>query len=234
MTSGRAILLGALLVMASISAVGSQTPGGSAAPPTGLIVGRVVEVGSNKPISGVVVTMADPSGAGAAPRAAAPRQVLTDAQGRFVFRLLPKGSYTLTATIGSNGFTPNGFIVTGLGFQIGAYLNGGYGQRRPGGPLQTIDLADGQRIGDAVIGLWKGASISGVVRDEVGEPLVGLVVGAVRVASDGRLLTGPTKKTDDRGMYHIGTLTPGTYLVFVNRRRCSCPPSGSTLPWRET
>ena len=215
------VVLAAFLAMASITGLRSQTPSSTTTSPAGLILGRVVEVGSTKPIPGVVVTMADPAaGPGSASR---PRQVLTNAQGRFVFRQVPKGSYTLTATIGGNGFTPNGFIVSGQGFQIGAYLNGGFGQRRPGGPLQTIDLADGQRLGDVEIGLWKGASISGTVRDETGEPLIGVVVGAVRVTSDGRLLTGPTKKTDDRGMYHIGTLVPGAYLVFVPQTQALVP-----------
>ena len=119
------------------------------------------------------------------------------------------------ATIGGNGYSPSGFIVTGRGHQIGAYLDGGYGQRRPNGPFQTIDLADGERIGDAVIRLWKGGAITGRVLDEAGEPLVDVAVAAVRRSGDGRLLTGPTARTDDRGVYRLATLTPGSYLVVV-------------------
>jgi hypothetical protein len=151
--------------------------------------------------------------------------MLTDAQGRFVFRNLPKGTYSLAATIGGNGYSPSGFIVTGMGHQVGAYLNGGYGQRRPGGPMQTIDLADGERVGDAVIRLWKGGAITGRILDEAGEPLVDMSVAAVQRSSDGRLLNGPTARTDDRGIYRLATLVPGTYLVVVPQTQLLMPSS---------
>ena len=151
--------------------------------------------------------------------------MLTDAQGRFVFRNLPKGTYSLMATIGGSGYSPSGFIVTGLGHQIGAYLDGSYGQRRPGGPSQSIDLAEGERIGDAVIRLWKGGAISGRVFDEAGEPLVDVAVAAVQRGADGRLYTGPTDRTDDRGAYRIATLKPGSYLVVVPQTQLLMPLS---------
>ena len=62
---------------------------------TGLIVGQVVDATSNKPLNGVVVrpfrwptleVSADPS----VPSSV---QVMTGADGRFVFRDLPKGSF---------------------------------------------------------------------------------------------------------------------------------------------
>jgi hypothetical protein len=68
---------------------------------------------------------------------------LTDVEGRFVFRGLAAGTYRLATSVGGNSYSPNGFIVTGIGFPIGGYLNGGFGQRRPHGPLQPIDLAEG-------------------------------------------------------------------------------------------
>ena len=154
-----------------------------------------------------------------------PQAILTDAQGRFVFRQLPKATYSLVATVGGSGYSPSGFIVTGRGHQIGAYLDGGYGQRRPNGPFQTIDLADGERIGDAVIRLWKGGAITGRVLDEAGEPLVDVAVAAVQRSSDGRLLTGPTTRTDDRGVYRLATLIPGSHLVVVPQTQLLMPSS---------
>ena len=188
-------------------------------PAAGLIMGRVVDADAGTPLSGVIVMAlgGDPvPGARAA-------VVVTDPQGRFVFRSLPQASYTLTATVGGNGYSPNGFIVTGMGHQIGAYLAGGYGQRRPNGPLGAIALGAGERIGDAEIRLWKGGAINGRVFDEAGEPLVDLVVSAVRRSSDGRLLTGPTTKTDDRGAYRLGTLTPGEYVIVVPQTQLLMP-----------
>jgi hypothetical protein len=192
---------------------------------TGLILGRVVDADAGRPVSAVVVTAVASADPFTIPPAGRPQSMLTDAQGRFVFRNLPKATYSLIATTGGNGYSPSGFIVTGRGHQIGAYLDGGYGQRRPNGPLQTIDLADGERIGDAVIRLWKGGAITGRVLDEAGEALVDVVVAAVQRSGDGRLLTGPTARTDDRGVYRLATLTPGSYLVVVPQTQLLMPSS---------
>ena len=142
-----------------------------------------------------------------------------------MFRGLLKGSYAITVTTGGSGFSPSGFILSSSGHPIAPYLSGGYGQRRPGGPLQTIDLAEGERIGDAVIRLWKGGAVNGTIYDEAAEPLVGVVVSAVRRSTDGRLLTGPTTSTDDRGKYHLGTLVPGEYLIVVPQTSVLMPSS---------
>src|SRR5688572_6464249 len=115
--------LAAVVVLLSIGVAGLAGRQSQATPGTGFILGRVVDATTGAPVSGVVVTASGH-----------PQSMLTDAQGRFVFRNLPKGTYSLTATIGGRGFSPSGFLVTGMGHQIGAYLDGSYGQRRPGGP----------------------------------------------------------------------------------------------------
>jgi len=182
----------------------------------GMIVGRVIDAASGAPLSGVAVSTTTRAGQ---------QTVVTDAQGRFLLVALPKGTYTVTATTGGNGFSPSGFIVSGFGHQIGPYLNGGYGQRRPRGPLAPIDLGEGERVSDAVIRLWKGGAINGRVVDEAGEPLVDVVVAAVARTSDGRLLNGPTTRTDDRGIYRVGTLAPGEYVVVVPQTQFVLPAS---------
>jgi carboxypeptidase family protein len=217
--------LAALFVGAGfVVSIGAQSPAtpqrGAASAPAGIIVGRVVDATANTPIANVIVAL---SGA-PLPRAVS---VLTDAQGRFLFRSVPKGAFMLRATIGGNGYGPSGFMVTGGSPQIGPYLNGGFGQRRPGGLLQYIDIDDGARIGDVVINLWKGASIDGTVVDEAGEPLVNVVVAAARRSTDGRLLTGPSTRTDDRGAYHFGTLIPGDYVVLVPQMQAAMPAATS-------
>jgi hypothetical protein len=198
-------------------------------PGTALVIGRVLEAGSDRPIAGVIVTLA-PAASGATTNAlpASPLRAMTDARGRFVLRDIDAGRYQLTAAVGGNGFSPSGFLITGAGHQIGAYLNGGYGQRHPGGPLAPLEIAAGQIIADAAIHLWKGAAIEGTVVDEAGEPIVGLFVAAVRRSSDGRLSTGPSTHTDDRGWYRLGTLLPGEYLVVVPQKQNAFPAATVT------
>lgn len=194
----------------------------------GVILGKVVDAVTKAPLPGVLVEVGPSPGNPPASSAPAVRlRALTDAQGRFVFRLLPPGRYAIAASTGSNGFEQSGFLVTGMGHLIAPYLNGGFGQRRPNGPLQDLNLEQGAVVSGAVISLWKGASIDGTVVDEANEPLVGIIVAAVRRTSDGVMTTGPTTRTDDRGMYHISALAPGDYVVVVPQMQVLLPVSAS-------
>jgi hypothetical protein len=100
-----------VLATASIAALSAaQQTGGQTGPAgTGLILGRVVDAGSGQPISGVLLSLGGGGAPGPSPAGIAWR-LLTDAQGRFVFRNLPKGAYTILATVGGNGFSPSGFL----------------------------------------------------------------------------------------------------------------------------
>ena len=193
--------------------------------PSAAILGRVVDARSGQPLPGISVGLAAtapllPGVAGARFTAVT---ATTDEKGRFLFRGVPAGTYLLTARVGSNGYTPNGFIVSGTGFLIGPYLDSGYGQTRPNGGPQPITIKDGEQLPDAVIRMWKAAVVSGRVFDEVGEPLVRQVVGIVPVTSAGSLLNGPTMRTDDQGAFRFSGLAPGQYVVFVPQTQVSVP-----------
>jgi hypothetical protein len=142
----------------------------------------------------------------------APRQVMTDAQGRFLFRELAKGRYTFKAT-------------------APGYLAGGFGQARPTGGQQAVELtSDNEKVGDLTLRMWKGATISGSVVDEGGEPVIGLSVRAIRrtvSAGRPRLAFGTTGTTDDRGIYRIPNLTPGDYFVGVIATYSTMPAATS-------
>ena len=214
-----------MLVLAMAVAISAQQPQQAQPPPTGLVLGRVVDAQTSQPLAGVFVALnGGPPQTPNAPRVA-PVRTVTDAQGRFLFRSVSSGLYVVTAGVGSNGYTPNGFIVTGLGFLIGGYLEGGYGQRRPNGPYALLDVKGGDAAGDVVIKLWKAAVVTGRVLDEAGEPLVNQVVGIVPFNTDGRLLNGPTMRTNDLGEYRFSGLAPGNYVVYVPQTQVSVPVS---------
>jgi hypothetical protein len=135
------------------------------------------------------------------------RRVLTTASGRFVFFDLPKGSYSIAAT-------------------KGGYLQGAPGRMRPGGPSQFLELADGERVGNIRITLWRQGSISGTLYDDAGEPLTGVPIWSlIRSYSTGRAkwLDGPSATTDDRGLYRLVNLSPGEYALCVVAAQSTMP-----------
>lgn len=198
-----ACLASALTLTAGLAA--QQSP----APRTGLIVGQVVDAVSGKPMSGAIVTIG-----GLAPAARLdgqpppqPPRILTGSDGRFIFRDLPRGSFNITAT-------------------KGGHAEGAYGRRRPEGPSQQVTLGEGERVGDVIVRLWKFGAITGTVVDEAGEPLVTAQVRAFRrsVATGRTRFVGASNGvTDDRGMYRLGNLIPGEYVVVSSSRQVAVP-----------
>jgi hypothetical protein len=178
----------------------------AAVPGTGAISGVVVDGATGLPLAGAYVqlTSTDQSASAFVFR---PRQT-TDSRGRYVFTHLPASqTYVLSAS------RPG-------------YLDGGY-KRLPGTTSPTrIGLAEGQWFSTGDIALWKPASISGVVRDERGEPLVGTpvrVLMRVRLAGVDQWAAGPAVATDDTGAYRISGLQPGAYVVHVPNIQVTLP-----------
>jgi hypothetical protein len=157
----------------------------------GLILGQVVDGGTNRPVPGALVTLGLPG--------SRPIRALADAQGRFVFRDLPKGRFNLTTT------KPG-------------YVDGAYGRMRPSGPTLPYDLGDGEKASGVTMAVWRYAAITGTVQDELGEPVVGTSVRVLRrqiIGGKWQFTPGAQDQTDDRGIYRIGTLEPGEYAVAV-------------------
>jgi Carboxypeptidase regulatory-like domain len=134
------------------------------------------------------------------------RLATTDAQGRFEFRELLAGRYTLTASKG--GFVP---------------LQ--YGQRRPSESGTPLEIGDSQVMDKVVIGLPRGSVISGRVFDEFGEPVANAAVIAMRYgysAGMRRFLPASGQNardtTDDQGQFRLFGLPPGEYIVSANFR----------------
>ena len=167
------------------------------APPTGtgMIAGRVLDADSGQGIPGTFINLnlMRPGGAAAGLSQVRLTPVLTDSQGRFVYTNLPQGQYLATL-------------------------------ERPGYSLQTfartLDLAAGAHITDFNFRLTKLNSVLGTVRDDGGDPVVGIdVIAFRRSVTSGRpaVLTAAARgRTDDRGQYQINRLPAGQYFV------CAC------------
>ena len=202
---------------------GSPQPTASPVPlvATGLIVGRVIDPVSGRPVSGVTVTLnggpprvAPPMPAPSQPPGARPPnfppqppRVITDGEGRFAFRNLTRGTFTISAS-------------------KSGYSGGAYGRTRPDGPSRSLVLDDNERVSDAVIRVFKLASINGRITDEAGEPIVAAQVRVYRrVLVSGKRLFRETGsvQTDDRGIYRVANLTAGDYVV-------AAPLSSITAP----
>ncbi|HKW01682.1 MAG TPA: carboxypeptidase-like regulatory domain-containing protein [Vicinamibacterales bacterium] len=199
----RVLLVSALALCGTADArARQQAPGPRPNPPpaTALIMGRVVDGTSERPMTNVIVTLSSGAIAGPVQGGGPPARVITDSNGRFLFRNLPAGRYN--------------FAVGGSA----AFFGGGYGMRRPGGATQAFELAEGEKASDVTLRVWKYGSISGTVVDQYGDPLIETKVAAVRVdVVAGRRRYGPAVQalTDDRGVYRISRLVPGDYLVYL-------------------
>jgi hypothetical protein len=203
MTSTVAIAAAQVQVTQEVRVTGDQVVGGGGrggaglaggAPMgvgTGVIFGKVTEADSSRGVPGAIVTIALPG--------AQPLRVMADGQGRFGFRDLPKGRFNINAT------RPG-------------WVDGAYGRTRPSGPLLPIALADGERVSNVSVPMWRFASIAGRVVDESGDALVNVPVRVLKRSTvGGKTRYNPVNQdtTDDRGAYRVGSLEPGDYVVVV-------------------
>jgi hypothetical protein len=126
------------------------------------------------------------------------RTASTDADGRYEFKALNKGRYSLTAG-------------------KGAYVTLAYGQTRVFEAGKPIELLDGQVLERVDFSLPRGGVITGRVLDEYGEPMSGITVVPLREQTvNGQRRpsqVGRAASTDDLGEFRIFALAPADYLV---------------------
>ena len=119
----------------------------------------------------------------------------------------------------------NVYAVAG---QKPGYFDGLAGERKPSQDAFTlrfgadgfrrIKLGQGQWLDNVVVKLWPPGSISGRVVDERGEPIVARFIRVLRTGAyrlEPPLTVVGAALTDDRGVFSIGRLVQGRYLVAV-------------------
>jgi hypothetical protein len=99
----------------------------------------VTDEAQPRPVRRAVVTL---TGSELRPK----RGAITDDDGRFVIGGLPAGRFTLTAARA-------GFVTSA------------YGAKRPARPGTPVVVPDGGSVADMVVRLWRGAAVSGILRD---------------------------------------------------------------------
>ena len=156
-----------------------------------VIRGRVLASDGGQPLRRATVRIS-------APELRVARSALTDADGRYDFRDLPAGRYSINAS------KPT-------------FVNWSYGQTLPNGPGKPIALSDNQTADNVDVRLLRGAVITGRIVDEFGEPVPNAAVTALRrqfQQGQTRLFpSGERAQANDIGEYRIFGLAPGQYYV---------------------
>ena len=124
----------------------------------------------------------------------------TDHEGRFEFRDLPAGRFTVEV-------------------HKPGYLTARYGASRPGRAGTPVTVTSGAAVSGLSLRLTRGAAISGTVRDSRGRPMPRVAVSPLRFGyssfGDRRLASQGTATTDDRGVYRVWGLPEGDYVVMA-------------------
>lgn len=214
-----------LLCLAAVIGLAQQpTTGKIESPKSGSIKGRVTG-DDGQPLANIPV-VAIPFGRAAVRRqgpgapAAMPAQAVTDDEGNFEFVNLLPASYAISAS------TP-GYVAP-----LPEATSEGEEENR----------SNLYRIGEvANISLVKGGVITGKVHNANGEALTGVSVSAIRIgnlngeADELSAARGVARswRTDDRGVYRIYGLTPGTYIVQAGQMGQGRGSAASLSPYRE-
>ena len=154
------------------------------------VEGVVLRSVANSPMPGVSVQL-QPAGRSEA------YEVQTGNDGRFQFRNIPNGNYTLVA-VGSG------------------YVRADYGRRRTSDPPLILAVDPNRPIRSIEIHMISSGAIFGRVTDAEGEPVAAAIVRAWQetfVEGQRALRLVTTVSTDDMGDYRLFSLAPGNYYV---------------------
>jgi protocatechuate 3,4-dioxygenase beta subunit len=131
------------------------------------------------------------------------RLATTDAEGRYEFKEVRAGRYTISASKGS-------------------YVGLSYGQQRPQEPPKPLQILDNQTVDRLDLSLPRGGVITGRILDEFGEPLSDVQMSVQQYQStqgQRRLVPmGRQTATNDIGEFRLFGVPPGQYYVTATWR----------------
>ena len=184
-------ILAAIVILASLVCGRLAAQAGSGKRFT--LSGTVVDGASNRPLAAVEVHLQ-------LHWVAVGNPVMSDAQGRFAFTGLAAGEYILSVQ-GSFGT-----II--------------YGEAPDPGWVSDIQVGSKDQDKSVIFPVFPRASITGTIRDEFGDPMLGANVSVVRPGwRNGKptVISVMQKNTDDRGRFRFGNLAPANYQVCVDQ-----------------
>jgi len=156
--------------------------------PVCAVEGSVVNAATGEPIVRAHVMLMGPGGQ---------KAVTTDTTGHWSFPSVGCGQTQV--------------IATRPGF-----LQGAFGQPRPGAAFRPVILVSGEPLHDVKIQLTPQAVVSGKVVDDHGDPLANAMVQALapRIVAGLRTFQNVnTQSTNDLGEYRLANLPPGKYII---------------------
>ena len=194
----------ATLAMSTVVLGQPQRPARNPIPPgKGVIAGRVLEAGSQRPISGATVRLSPRGTYGTwAPGIDADpnRQVKTGIDGVFRFSDVGPIEYNLTAT-------------------RSGYIEGGFGKTWARGTHAPMLIGQDQSVNGIEVLLWPVGELTGRVLDERGQPVAGVSVRAsnpdVTDSQDFNRYVGGGQ-TDANGEYRFAVQPPARAIVCVD------------------
>jgi protocatechuate 3,4-dioxygenase beta subunit len=161
---------------------------------TGSVAGRVIDATTGQAIAGAPVSLSQTRGGSRT------ETIATDADGKFSFRSLAAGSFSILASAET-------------------YLTGAVGKRRAGGEEVWITLSPDEHRDDLTIPMFKSATLFGRVVDEHDKPVVGFWVEAWprvhRPTLFNHVPPAATAGTDGNGDYRMTNVVPGDYVVVA-------------------
>src|SRR5262252_1594819 len=170
-------------------------------PATAILRGHVVAADSGQPLRKAQVRIFSPE-------LRENRLATADADGKYEFKDVKAGRYTVSASKGS-------------------YVGLSYGQTRAFEQGKPLEILAGQTVEKVDFALPHGAIITGRVIDEFGEPLPDAMVSVQRhqnIGGQKRLVpAGRTATTNEIGEFRLFAIPPGQYYLQVSLRPMGMP-----------